>query len=293
MPVYNCECCRFTSSIKTHYTKHLLTPKHIENANQPTTPTEPDNIEKICDNIYDEVMAMKDAFKILNHEMSEIKTANRILHMSLEECKHMIMYLKMPSPTYAPQTQATPQSIVINQPPSEEKKSDETCNPRYIETQFNEDLKYSGTPCIDAFFSIKSDNVVFDFEEVDDMEVLASKGHGYVYEHIKKYITKMRSEGVELPFAYYKSSWYIKTEDGWKRQEKVNNKNLTPDKSAYQYDYVPSKFLFIMRNRLTDHIKDIFGKDATMTHGWSCIVSDVLEKHHNRDVVKAVIEALE
>ena len=271
MPIYTCECCNYISGIKSHYTKHLETVKHIEAMAKPKEPTE---IEELSEFVCAEIMALK---------------------KSLEECKQQIMELKYAQPTYAPPTQATPQSIVITQaqPEPVEKKVDETCNPRYIETQFNEDLKYSGTPCIDAFFSIKADNVVFDFEEVDDMEILASKGHGYVTEHIKKYITQKHREGVELPFAYYKSSWYIKTEDGWKRQEKVNNKNTTPDKSTYQYDYVASKFLFIMRNRLTDHIKDIFGKDATMTHGWSCIVSDVLEKHHNRDVVKALIEALE
>ena len=270
MPIYTCECCNYISGIKSHYTKHLETVKHIEAMAKPKEPTE---IEELSEFVCAEIMALK---------------------KSLEECKQQIMELKCIQPTYTPQTQATPQSIVITQaqPEPVEKKADETKNPRYIEKQFDEDLKYSGTPCIDAFFSIKADNVVFDFEEVDDMEILASKGHGYVTEHIKKYITQKHREGVELPFAYYKSSWYIKTEDGWKRQEKVNNKNTTPDKSTYQYDYVASKFLFIMRNRLTDHIKDIFGKDATMTHGWSCIVSDVLEKHHNRDVARAIMDAL-
>ena len=45
MPVYNCECCRFTSTIKTHYTKHMLTPKHLEYSSKP--PPEPEPVNKI------------------------------------------------------------------------------------------------------------------------------------------------------------------------------------------------------------------------------------------------------
>ena len=282
MPFYRCECCNFSSSIKTHYTKHILTPKHIELSSHPPKPVEDDPLAELSEFLCEELMELKNSIKELKQ--------------SFEECKQLITELKYAQPTYAPPTQAIPQSIVITQAPPpepEEKKVDETCNPRYIETQFNEDLKYSCTPCIGPFFSIKADNVVFDFEEVDDMESLADKGHGFVLEHIKKYIIQKRSEGVEFPFAYYKSSWYIKTEDGWKRQEKVNNKNLKPGHADYRYDYVADKFLFIMRNRMTDYIWETFGRGATMDNEWARIRSEVLDNFQNRDVVKALIEALE
>ena len=31
MPTYNCEICNFSTKIKTHYNRHLNTPKHIRN----------------------------------------------------------------------------------------------------------------------------------------------------------------------------------------------------------------------------------------------------------------------
>ena len=272
MPIYTCECCNYISGIKSHYTKHLETVKHIEAMAKPKEPTE---IEELSEFVCAEIMALK---------------------KSLEECKQQIMELKYAQPTHIAPTQATPQSIVITQaqPEPVEKKADETKNPRYIEKQFDEDLKYSGTPCIDAFFSIKADNVVFDFDEVDDLEAIADQGHGFVFNHIKKYITEKRSEGVELPFAYYKSSWYIKTEDGWKRQEKVNNKNKEPGHSDYKYDYVPDKFLFIMNNRLIAHLWDTFGRDCLMSLDGARIQSEVIDnKIHNRDVIRVLIEALE
>jgi hypothetical protein len=280
MPFYRCECCNFSSSIKTHYTKHIATPKHIELSSQPPKPVEDDPLAELSEFLCEELM--------------ELKNSNKELKQSLQECKQLIMELKYAQPTHIAPTQATPQSIVITQAPPEEKKADDTKNPRYIETHFNEDLKYSGTPCIDAFFSINADNVVFDFEEVDELKTIADQGHGFVFNHIKKYITKKRNEGVALPFAYYKSSWYIKTEDGWKRQEKVNNKNKEPGHTDYVYDYVPSKFLFIMSKRLIDHLWDTFGRNCLMSHEGARIQSEVIDnKIHNRDVIRVLIEALE
>ena len=32
MPTYNCECCQFTTLLKSNHTNHLLTKKHIRNS---------------------------------------------------------------------------------------------------------------------------------------------------------------------------------------------------------------------------------------------------------------------
>lgn len=34
MPLYNCECCNFSSKLKTNYTRHLSTKKHLRNINK-------------------------------------------------------------------------------------------------------------------------------------------------------------------------------------------------------------------------------------------------------------------
>ena len=39
MPIYDCECCKYKTPIKTHFTKHLQTKKHLRLINsQPKTP---------------------------------------------------------------------------------------------------------------------------------------------------------------------------------------------------------------------------------------------------------------
>lgn len=35
MPVYECNCCGFSTHLKSNYTNHLRTNKHIRNSNQP------------------------------------------------------------------------------------------------------------------------------------------------------------------------------------------------------------------------------------------------------------------
>lgn len=269
MPIYTCECCNYITGIKSHYTKHLETVKHLEAI---AKPKENNELEELSEFVCGEIMSLK---------------------KDLEECKQLIMEMKCALPTYAPPTQTTPHNIVISQAPPEEKKVDETCNPRYIEKQFDEDLKYNDTPHIHAFFSIKQDHVMFDFDEVDDLETIADRGHEFVYHHITKYIKEKRSEGVEFPFAYYKSSWYIKGEDGWHRQEKINNKNKQPGHSDYKYDEPTSKFLFIINNRLIAHLWDTFGRDCLMSTDGARIQAEVLNiTYHNRDVQKVIMDAL-
>ena len=31
MPLYNCECCNYSTKIKSHFNRHILTKKHINN----------------------------------------------------------------------------------------------------------------------------------------------------------------------------------------------------------------------------------------------------------------------
>jgi hypothetical protein len=35
MPEYECNCCGFSTHLKSNYTNHLRTSKHIRNTNQP------------------------------------------------------------------------------------------------------------------------------------------------------------------------------------------------------------------------------------------------------------------
>ena len=37
MPEYECNCCGFSTHLKSNYTNHLRTNKHIRNSNQPVT----------------------------------------------------------------------------------------------------------------------------------------------------------------------------------------------------------------------------------------------------------------
>ena len=41
MPEYECNCCGFSTPLKSNYTNHLRTNKHIRNSNQPVAAPEP------------------------------------------------------------------------------------------------------------------------------------------------------------------------------------------------------------------------------------------------------------
>ena len=282
MPVYNCECCNFCSSIKTHYTKHLLTPKHIELSSQPSKPEEHDVLGELSEFLCEEFM--------------DLKNSNKEIKQSLQECKQLIMEMKCIQPTYTPQPQATPQSIVISQaPPPEpaEKKEDETCNPVYIAKKLNADPKYDNTPPMDEFFSIKQDHVQFDFDFEDLEEDVISQGSDYLVEHIINFVKERLKEGVVFPFLFYKSSWYVKRKEGWERQEKSNNKGIKPDGKGYKWGEPCSSFIFIFANRFHAYCAKEFPDTNKIRTQKAVVISEILTREvHNERTIQHPLRSL-
>ena len=277
MPIYTCECCKYTTTLKTQFDRHNSTTKHIKNLALPHdvgTPTMNDNTEAI-DMLFEEISALK---------------------IALDECKQEITAMKNASPTYAPPTQTTPHSIVISQappPPPEEKKEDETCNPIYIAKKLNADPKYDNTPHIAEFFSIIQDHVHFDFDFEDLEDQVLSQGSDFLVQHVINFVKEQLKEGVALPFLYYKSSWYVKEKTGWERQEKSNNKGIKPDGKGYKWGEPCRSFIFIFANRFNAYCKQELPdteKNRTLN---SEVWKDILTREvHNERTIQHPLRSL-
>lgn len=282
MPFYRCECCNFSSSIKTHYTKHIATPKHIELSSQPPKPVEDDPLAELSEFLCEELMALKNSINYLKE--------------SLQECKQLIMEMKYTQPTHIAPTQATPHSIVISQAPPpepEEKKEDETCNPVYIVKKLNADPKYDNTPDMEKFFSIYQDHVHFDFDFEDLEDDVISQGTDFLVQHVIKFVKEGLKEEVVFPFLFYKSSWYVKRKEGWERQEKSNNKGIKPEGKGYIWAEPCRSFIFIFANRFNAYCAKELPDTAKIRTQKSDIWDSILARErHNEKTIQHPLRSL-
>ena len=173
MGVYTCDACKFTTPIKSHYTRHLTTAKHIENTSKTSVSSDLSSNEDELEWVVEQIGSLKTCF---------------------EECKQMFMELKNQSPTYTPPTQTTPlpppPQITINN----SKPVDETCNPRYIEKQLNDNPLYNDTPDIHTFFLRKSPHINFDFSDVEGLSDVLSDGKSFVIDYCVDVVRKTMEE---------------------------------------------------------------------------------------------------
>ena len=276
MPLYTCNCCRFETGIKTQYEKHLLTNKHLTNSTKdPKT---------------DEVTNLKE--KVAKHEQSIATLTAEIvmLKSALQECKEMFM-----SKTNAPPTQiiqVTPQPSIPPIIPKEEQPKKETCNPVYIAKQMDEDPSNNEIPVFTKYFSIKNDDVAFDFTDIDELKDVEK---GYV---VDKLIDYVKTNKAALPFKYHKYSWYIKRDDGlWERDEPDNNKSCNPTSDTYKHSPIVKSLLFIFQNRFIkyfDELKGVEWRKYGETE-FTRIVSECLsrEVYRNSELLRPIAMCLD
>ena len=265
MPIYTCDCCKYSTPIKTQYERHNLTSKHItnfekSNSNEDQIPTTKDNTESI-DMLFDEIDALKKDNAAMKADNMAMKADNMAMKASLEECKQLIMLMKNNVPTPTP----PPQQIVIQtlkNEPEIEKPKQEPCNPRYFEKEMNEAPEDKNTPDIETYFSIKQDHVKFDFSKVNSLTDVADIGKQFVIEHVVDFVKQEMQEEKRMPFIYHKSSWYIKTKKGWEKNEVLSNKGKCANHQAYIHDIIVKSFIFIMQNRCISHFNELNGSTA-------------------------------
>ena len=241
MPVYSCKCCLYETSLKGQYENHLLTKKHLK-----FIANETEN---------NQVTDLKE--KVANHELSIANLTAEIvmLKSALQECKEMFMMKNTAPPTQIIHVTPPPSPLpIIAQEPIVEQPKKETCNPVYIAKQMDEDPSNNLIPVFTQYFSIKTDNVVFDFSDIDELKDVAK---GYV---VDKLVTYVKENKATLPFKYYKSSWYIKRDDGlWERDEPDNNKSCNPTSDTYKHSPIVKSLLFIFQNRFIKYFDDKLG----------------------------------
>jgi len=238
MTVYSCKCCSFDTAIKSHLDRHNLTNKHLKLVNG--------------DNKPDEVTELKE--KVAKHEQSIATLTAEIvmLKSALQECKEMFMTKNTAQPTQIIQVSPPPSPSPII--PKEEQPKKETCNPVYIAKQMDEDPSNNEIPVFTKYFSIKNDDVDFDFTDIDELKDVAK---GYVVDKLVAYV---RENKATLPFKYYKSSWYIKQDYGlWERDEPDNNKSCNPTSETYKHSPIVKSLLFIFQNRFIKYFDELKG----------------------------------
>jgi hypothetical protein len=229
--------------IKSHLEKHNLTPKHLRMINGISSVS---SVSSASDDIID-------AIEVYGNDIAFLKAENIALKLALEECKQMFKNNYMPPPTSTPPTQP-PTHIIIQNPSESVKIVDETCNPRYIEKELNNDPANDNTPDIHLYFSFKQKHVVFDFDDVEDM---VDVDKGYAIDKITAFVKSNLKNHIAMPFKFVKSSWYVKQKDGWERHDNPNNKSKMPSGSDYSHNIILLKFLFIIQNRFMSHFDQI------------------------------------
>ena len=276
MPLYTCNCCRFETGIKTQYEKHLLTNKHLTNSTKdPKT---------------DEVTELKEKVAKHEHSIATLTAEIVMLKSCLQECKEMFMSKTNAPPTQIIQVSPPPSPLPII--PQEEQPKKETCNPVYIAKQMDEDPSNNEIPVFTKYFSIKNDDVAFDFTDIDELKDVAK---GYVIDKLVAYVKENKAT---LPFKYHKSSWYIKRDDGlWERDEPDNNKSCNPTSDTYKHSPIVKSLLFIFQNRFIkyfDELKGVEWRKYGETE-FTRIVSECLsrEVYRNSELLRPIAMCLD
>ena len=156
----------------------------------------------------------------------------------------------------------------------------------------DEDPSNNEIPVFTKYFSIKNDDVAFDFTDIDELKDVAK---GYVVDKLVAYVKENKAT---LPFKYHKSSWYIKRDDGlWERDDPDNNKSCNPTSDTYKHSPIVKSLLFIFQNRFIkyfDEIKGVEWRKYGETE-FTRIVSECLsrEVYRNSELLRPIAMCLD
>lgn len=224
--------------IKPHFERHMLTKKHLSIADN-----KQDSDEEKTD-LYTEIEKLKD-------DIAELKAENKAIINCLQEYKQIVADMSKLPPTSSPE----PQTIVIQQTPVVvQKPVKESCNPRHIEKKLNTDPANQDVADIESYFKIKSEHISFNFEDIDDMEIVDRK---YVVDKIVDFVKLNIKNNVKMPFRFIKSSWFVKLPSGWEKIEQENNKGKLANSDTYQHNVIVASFVFIIQNRFISHFDSV------------------------------------
>ncbi len=288
MPNYSCECCNYSTAIKTQYERHMATTKHLNNIKKQPAEDEDKltskDIAESIDMLFEEIDFLKKDNAFLKKENEEMKTA-------LQECKQLIMDMKTYMPTYVPQPMPqpvpqppspqppSPQPIIIqtNQPPTEKK---ETCNPLYHCNDLNEDEKLKSIQGVDTYFKIAGD-VQFEFDDLKEEADIRVINKSWVVKKLTSFVSKNKES---IPFRYYKNSLYFKNDQGsWEREIPPVNKGEKLSNGTYNHSLIVKKLIFIIRNRTITHLDELLG-DKWRLRNLDDLFVNMEKETFNRDV---------
>jgi hypothetical protein len=289
MPIYSCECCNYSTAIKTQYERHMATTKHLNNIKKQPAEEEDKLTSK---DIAESIEMLFEEIAFLKKDKAELKKENAEMKAALQECKQLIMDMKTYVPTYVPQPpspqppppqpqpQPQPQPIIIqtNQPPPTEKK--ETCNPTYHCNDLNEDEKLKSIQGVDTYFKIAGD-VQFEFNDLQEEDDIRVINKAWVLKKLTNFVSENKEH---IPFRYYKGSLYFKNEEGsWEREIRPVNKGEKLSNGTYNHSLLVKKLIFIIRNRTIMHLDNLLGDQWRLRNVDDLFVN--MEKEtFNRDV---------
>ena len=292
MPEYSCECCQFKTHIKPHFERHNGTTKHLAMANKVQTEPAKNDYTEIIEDLYKNIAELKEQFI---NQLAELKAENVAMKTALEECKQQLTnnFKQSFTQVVQPQAPTQPQQIIITQQapaPVPEKEPDETCNPRYIEKRLNDDPAMCKD--INKYFSYKSDDVKFEFDDINDVYEITKK---YVVDRIVKHVKENLKNNVEMPFKYIKSSWYIKTADeGWKKEETLFNKGKQPGDPEYEHSIIVKKWLYSFKINVINYYDTMSGSSRWRgpDSNWDEMAYEVFqnERYSNSDILSRLKE---
>lgn len=255
MPNYECQCCNYSTHIKTLYARHIATSKHLNNINK----------EPVADEGVATSNENTESIEMLFEEIDFLKKDNAEMKRALQECKQLIMDMKtymptsMPPPQPVPQPPSpqppSPQPIIIqtNQTPTEKK---ETCNPLYHCNDLNEDEKLKSIQGVDTYFKIAGD-VQFEFDDLKEEVDIRVINKSWVVKKLTSFVSKNKES---IPFRYYKNSLYFKNDQGsWEREIPPVNKGEKLSNGTYNHSLIVKKLIFIIRNRTIAHLDELLG----------------------------------
>jgi len=292
MPIYECDCCKYSTAIKARFDRHLTTTKHLEAVNkqpavdedQLTSKEIADTLEMLCE----EIAYLKKENAEMKKENAEMKKENAEMKTALQECKQLIMDMKTYMPTYVPQPpqppspqppspQPQPFIFQTNQTPTEKK---ETCNPTYHCKDLNEDENLKSIEGVDTYFKIAGD-VQFEFDDLNEEADIRIINKSWVVKKLTSFVSKNKES---IPFRYYKNSLYFKNEQGsWEREIPPVNKGEKLSNGTYNHSLIVKKLIFIIRNRTITHLDELLG-DKWRLRNLDDLYSLMEKDTFNRDV---------